>query len=290
MSPLGLARFALYADLGLVFGLPAAAILTRAPAIGPGLRRTVVAAALAGLPLSIIAYLMTIAGMAGTGISGLTADLVRELTAGTALGAAFIVRCAALALTAVLSWRGRPGSRWPVLAGGAALVSLAWSGHAAAGEGALAWPRLAIDAVHLLAAAAWVGALVLFLGMLRTSPAPPDGSGAALVRFARMGSGLVALLAATGLTNLWFLAPLRDWLALLGAPYGQLLLFKLGLFTAMLTIAALNRFSLVPAMIAQGSAARDVRRLRRSITLECGAALGILLIVARLGLMNPAGG
>jgi len=61
-----------------------------------------------------------------------------------------------------------------------------------------------------------------------------------------MGYVAVATLIGTGLVNSWYLV--RNVTALLTTQYGQLLLAKLALFAGMLSLAAINRFWLVPSM------------------------------------------
>jgi len=286
MTALELARFALYADLGLAFGVPAAALLTRAQ-ISPA-RPVANGAVLIGLPLSIIAFLLSVAEMTGTGLADLDWQLAGELAASTPMGWAFLARIAALGL-AVMLWFALPRRiSWQLVLIGVALASLAWSGHAAAGEGMFALPQLGADIVHLLSASIWFGALALFLALLRAGTKVPQESAAALERFASVGSVLVALLALTGLANLWLLMPLNNWRDLLSSRYGELLAIKLGLFFSMLMLAALNRFVLVPEFARSGRTERAQFRLRFSIALEFCAVLAILAIVARLGMMDPA--
>jgi putative copper resistance protein D len=173
-----------------------------------------------------------------------------------------------------------------------ALGTLAWSGHAAASEGMLAAPRLVLDILHLLAASIWLGALVLFLAMLGKASGTQVATGNALARFAGIGGVLVVTLALTGTANLWFLAPPRDWLALVQTGYGALLGIKLAVFSAMLGLAGLNRFALVPRLLVSGhedQGSHAVRVLRMSIAVEFALAFVILLLVARLGMLDPGG-
>lgn len=284
MGLLELSRFALYADLGIAFGVPVAALLTQA-AVFP-VRRLITGAVLAGLPLSIIVYLLTVAEMAGTGLTDLDWQLAGELVAGTAVGRAFLVRTSALVVMAALCLGSPARTGWQLAPGALALASLAWSGHAAAGEGAMALPRLAADVAHLLSAAIWFGALVLFFASLRSPAADLKAAARPLERFAGLGSILVGLLVLTGLVNLGFIAPPDTWSGLLATTYGTLLAVKLGLFAAMLTLATLNRFVLVPGLRGQG-AASALTRLQLAIGTEFCAALAILFIVARLGLLDP---
>src|SRR4029434_11304028 len=80
-----------------------------------------------------------------------------------------------------------------------------------------------------------------------------------------VGIASVALLAATGLVNAWFLVGRPA--ALAGTLYGRLLLLKVTLFTVMLTIAAINRMGLMPRI---GDAMRDtaLRRISRNARIE----------------------
>lgn len=288
MTTLELARFALYADLGVAFGLPAAALLTRGPM--ESVRPIITGAVLIGLPLSLVAFLLTIAQMVGTDLADLDWQLAGEVTKSTSVGWAFLARMVALGLAAAFCLTNPRRSGWQLALAAAALGSLAWSGHAAAVEGALVLPRLGADIVHQLSASVWLGALLLFLALLRPRSKVPHESVESLKRFAGVGSVLVALLALTGLANLWFLIPQNDWRGALSTSYGELLAIKLGLFLSMLLLAALNRFVMVPGFASGGRTKRTQFRLRFSIALELCAVLAILAIVARLGLMDPASG
>ncbi|MFX6794075.1 copper resistance protein CopD, partial [Acinetobacter baumannii] len=48
-----------------------------------------------------------------------------------------------------------------------AVATLAWTGHGAMDDGAIGWFHLMADIVHLLAAGAWLGAIVSLLLLLR---------------------------------------------------------------------------------------------------------------------------
>ena len=141
-----------------------------------------------------------------------------------ALGA-LMFAAAAAARAAVLE------AHWLALAlAGGYLASLALVGHAADGQGAERFLRIITDAVHLLAAGAWLGALpglaVLFASACarvapQRSALPPARRGVS----PRLGIASVGALLASGLVNAWFLV--GDVPALLGTPYGQLLLAKI---------------------------------------------------------------
>jgi putative copper resistance protein D len=110
-----------------------------------------------------------------------------------------------------------------------------------------------------------------------------------LLRFSSMGYVAVATLIASGLINSWLLVGSVS--NLLTTLYGQILLVKLGLFGAMLALAAANRFWLVPRMIeTRAGASVWLGRLRYHVLGEQFLGLMVLLAVSVLGTMRPAVG
>ena len=170
--------------------------------------------------------------------------------------------------------------------------ALAWSGHAAGGLGDEAFIHPVADVLHLIAAAAWVGAL-LPLTVLFAAAAADDASLAmartATTRFSILGIVSVGTLLVTGIVNTFYLVGSAP--ALLHTDYGRLLLIKIALFLLMVAIAAVNRFRLTPQLLQQGSiiASRDAfRQLRRNAAIEALAGAIVIAIVAALGTMPPA--
>jgi len=177
-----------------------------------------------------------------------------------------------------------------VISAAAFAGSLAWSGHAAGGIGVEAIVHPIADVLHLVAAAAWLGALIP-LALLLNSAGRHDGALAiartATLRFSTLGIVAVATILATGSINTWYLAGSIP--ALTGTDYGRLLLIKIALFVVMVAIAAVNRLTLTPRL-AQGTsavAAQAVRQLRRNAVLEATAGAVILGIVGLLGTLPP---
>ena len=175
------------------------------------------------------------------------------------------------------------------------LASLAGTGHAQIEEGWMSLVHVGSDAAHLLAAGAWLGGLVplgfILLDYSRGQGEPIDNVDRILLRFSSMGYVAVATLVASGLINSWFLVGSVS--SLLTTLYGQILLAKLGLFGAMLALAAANRFWLVPRMIeTRAGASRDpsvwLGRLRYHVLGEQFLGLLVLLAVSVLGTMRPA--
>ena len=81
-----------------------------------------------------------------------------------------------------------------------------------------------------------------------------------------MGTTAVGVLLASGLANTLLLA--RPLSGLTESLYGQLLLFKIILFGAMLTFAAQNRFVLAPMLTENKELSKNlniVRRLQRKL-------------------------
>jgi copper resistance protein D len=97
-----------------------------------------------------------------------------------------------------------------VASSGALLVTAAWIGHASMGSGAFRLVRLLNQSIHLTAAATWLGGLLslgFVLAVARRAASEPWASltRKALSRFSHLGTLVVALLLATGITNSWFL-------------------------------------------------------------------------------------
>lgn len=75
--------------------------------------------------------------------------------------------------------------------------------------------------------------------------------------------------------------------------YSALLFMRHALFTAMLAMAASNRFRLIPALetgIDSGANQVAVARLRRSLWADAAAGVVILGLVGLLGTLEPPGG
>ena len=194
-------------------------------------------------------------------------DLVATVLLDTDFGHVWLVRLAlAVLLAACLRppYFAEPAPAWrrgaaPVLA--AAFVAvLAFAGHAAAGDGAEGIIHEAADVLHLVAAAAWVGALLplaIVLGAARDEASPSAFAVArtATLRFSTLGIASVGTVLATGIVNTFELA--GSWAALFGSDYGRLLLVKIALFLVMLAIAAVNRMRLTPRLVGGGAAAES---------------------------------
>jgi putative copper export protein/methionine-rich copper-binding protein CopC len=223
------------------------------------------------------------------------------LISGTVLGASLVVLTVAMLATAAAgSWITRrddgddplpPVWQAALLAGPAVvgLVTLSWTGHASTGgDEAL---NVALDAVHNLATAAWLGGLVGLLALLvvaGTRLGDADRGrllAAGVVRFSTLGVVSVALLATTGVYRL--LAELSDLDDLIDTDYGIFLLIKVAVFVVMLGVASVNRLVVHPHMERaalgldpddRGASALLVRSVRAELLL----GVAVLVLVALL--------
>jgi copper resistance protein D len=232
--------------------------------------------------------LVEAAAMAGVPLrSALDGGTLATVLTQTEFGRVWLVRAALLAvLTVAIVAHRRGDRRWAIaaLASAAAYVAaLAFTGHAAAAESATRPFRIGIDAVHLLATGAWLGALPALARCLR-SMRPMDDAARVARQFSRVAVIAVAVLAASGLGNAWYLVATVP--GLIGTSYGQLLIAKLCAFIAMLGLAAVNRWRLTPLLAAGDGEAR--RRLHRNALSEVALGLVVLGIVAILGTAVPA--
>ena len=280
------ARLLQYAGATVLFG-SSLFFVYAAPAVWP---KWLLAGAAVLLALaSLLAIGAQASLFAGSPAAGLTGEALGAVISSMDLGKAAVVRAiaAALALVVLLAPDGRLTRSTVVGLAAVAGASLAWMGHGAAGESCV---QLAGDVIHALTAAAWLGALVGFVVLLRRQT-EPSLLHAALRRFSQIGIPLVAVLVLTGLANSWYLVGVDRIAALATTPYGRVLLAKLALFAGMLVLAARNRTRHTPALAAELAGTplgpASVVRLRRSILTETALGLGVLGAVAWLGTLAP---
>jgi putative copper export protein/mono/diheme cytochrome c family protein len=172
--------------------------------------------------------------------------------------------------------------------------SLAWAGHGAATLGAIGDVQLVGDVLHLVVAGIWVGGLLPLAVMLAIALRAKQASSWTAVaekatrRFSILGIVSVLTLLATGLINTYVLSGSIP--ALLGTPYGRLVLLKIALFTTMVAIAAVNRQYLTPRLASEheaGVARRALAHLVRNSLTEFTLGLATLGVVGVLGTLTP---
>jgi len=201
----------------------------------------------------------------------------------------------AVSLATCLAYDRSAQARW--LALGSALgfiAAIAWTGHAGSTLGELGNLHLTADALHLIAAAAWIGGLVPLALLLAPRRRNQDFAWASLARdaaqrFSTLGMVSVGTLLVTGIVNAWILVGSIHALIVTG--YGQLLLVKLVVFAIMLGFAATNRFWLTPRLALSSEndpQLEALRQLTRNSVAEIALGLTIFAIVGVLGTLHPA--
>jgi copper resistance protein D len=313
-DPLIYARAIHFAATMLVAGVVLFAVFVAGPA-WRGMASNGAVAIEVRTRLAVIAWIgLALAAISGAAWLVLTAAAMSDLPAAQVFGGGvlwtvlsqtvfgrdwlvrFVLACAlAATLPALLSPRNHK-TRWLEVAvtvlAAAFTGTLAWSGHAAGGLGGEAVLHPAADILHLIAAAAWVGALLPLIVLFAAASAEDASlviARTATARFSILGIVSVGTLPVTGIINTFYLAGSVP--ALLHTDYGRLLLVKIALFLAMVAIAAVNRLRLTPQLLQQSSiaASRDaLRQLRRNAAIEALAGAAVIVIVAALGTMAPA--
>jgi copper resistance protein D len=173
-------------------------------------------------------------------------------------------------------------------------AGIVWTGHAGSTTGEMGVLHLLADALHLVAASAWLGGLVSLALLFAAARRHRDDGWAsvarkATTRFSALGMVAVAALLSSGIVNAWILVGSLE--ALITTEYGRLLTLKLCLFAVMLGFAAVNRLWLTPQLVAVaegGPRLNPLRQLTRNSTIEIVLGLVIYGIVGVLGTLHPA--
>ncbi|MCT4609240.1 MAG: CopD family protein [Pelagimonas sp.] len=234
--------------------------------------RTVLFATFA-LVAAILGFMLRGAALTG-GADGMTDPEMLGLLWQTPVGDVLVYRVIGAVLIIIGVFTPTAG-QWVALVGGLlALWSFTQIGHV---------PELETTGVrlllllHLLGIAFWIGVL----GPLRALSRWPEHITSAATlghRFGQTASVIVPGLILAGLLMAWLL--LGELQALVTTGYGQTLLIKLVLVSAILSLAAANKLRFVPAMRAgDGKAARH---LARSIEIETAVMLVVLAATATL--------
>lgn len=294
----GMARGLHYAALLLLVGAGFfAAFVAR-----PWPVRLLAGAACLGAVAALAALLLQGALATGAGLGGLLGAETIEAAAATRAGEAWGIRAGAwaVALALLVALPGRDASRPRAAALALALpaavlvASLPYGGHAGTQS-----PRAVLvpaDVVHVLAAGAWLGGLVLLLALFwpRHGAAPADGAAEATARFSRLALPAIVTLVVAGLVQAWFY--LGSVGALVSSSYGWALLAKLVLLAGVVALAAGNRRR--AAALARGTggaagaggtggAAGTARALRRAMAAEVALAALVLAATATLVRATP---
>jgi len=229
-------------------------------------------------------------------------------TLGTRFGQAVVARLLLLALTAPLlaatlgrvPAATRRGRTWFLAATGVLglLGASTWvaADHASTGEQVpLAVPS---DLVHLTSMGLWLGGLMM-LGLVVSRPAGPERDLSdrvtAVRRFSRLALCCVGALIVTGVYQAW--RNVGSWSALSSTPYGRLVVLKVGGLCVLIglgwmardwirrTVEHTGRVAVAPAQRLDDAGL--LARLRRSVVLEAGIALVVLVFSSILVESQP---
>ncbi|RFA27937.1 hypothetical protein CAI21_13510 [Alkalilimnicola ehrlichii] len=229
--------------------------------------------AVIGLAVAALVIPVRVGYLNAGGIDGMFDPFLLEMLAFSPVGVGVLLRVLGFALIVLVIWR-HPLGAW-VSGTGALLViaSLTVTGHAGVYDALIGRSLIAI---HLVGAAYWLGALWPLLLIVRAGE--HARAGAILERFGVIAMFLVGALVLAGVVLSVLL--LGSLAALWQTAYGITLMIKLALVAVLLLLAALNRFRLVPGLIAGDGQAAGA--LRGAIALEIVLALLILLTTAIL--------
>lgn len=212
--------------------------------------------------------------------------MIGSVLVDTGAGRAWAAQAAA-ALLLSLACAAAPRIRHAAtaLASALLLAGLALAGHAVLHEGPLGTLHRAVAVLHVLSAGAWLGALVPVLAILGLLGRPEWSEGAtlALRRFSRAGHVAVALALLSGLADAALV--LGRWPLDPSSPYEVLLDAKVLAVAAMVVLAVVNRYVLVPRLGRRPEAARAA--LRRATLAELPLGLAAIALVAVFGLLDP---
>jgi copper transport protein len=193
----------------------------------------------------------------------------------------------------------RPAS-WQVAAGGVLVVALlatpGLAGHAGTTEPVAL--NVAADVLHMVAAAMWMGGLLLLVrgAFPATRDLGPDARARALApvvaRFSDLAVIAVAALVGSGVVRAW--TEVRALRALVDSSYGIALLLKVSAFLPILALGFINNRWTKPRIVravAEGDptdAEAPLRRLRRLVGIEITLGAVVIAVTALLVNLPPA--
>jgi putative copper resistance protein D len=206
-----------------------------------------------------------------------------DLPIGNVLSASFavagMVKAAAAALLAILLWRRAPALTL-IAAGVIELCAAIATTHAAARLSDNV-PLLAVEFLHQLGAAIWIGGIPCFVMVLARLSAP-EVFRVVGARFSRMSMAGVACILASGITMSFFY--IGSWSAFYGTAYGVMVGAKIVMFGMLLLLGAGN-FLVVERL--RRDQATSVLRMRRFAEVEIGIGFTIFFAAASLTSVPP---
>lgn len=242
-------------------------------------RKTYEILLLVALVLAVIALLpVQVARLTGNWASVLDPNMVWRVIERTTPGQSFAMQAIASVALVLAFWR--KSDTFIVLAGLGLMIGFSLTGHAAASDGFLGLLRQANNVLHLMASAAWLGALPYVAGLLRRLHEP--GMREVLIRYSSEGHVWVALVLLTGLVaTIWIFAGIPTQFS---ARYQLLWLLKVLVTLTMVGLAIFNRYVLVPRLRGEQTA---LATLRRNALVQIATGLAAVSLVAWFGTLDP---
>ena len=264
----------------------------------PRLRTGMLACFAAAMVCYVAALWLEAASMAEVPVAQALPAVQSVITA-THYGYAWMLGAAAL----IVAWGTtavRPGVLGPgptcvlrLAALGLFLYSRSIVSHAGA-AGDFTW-AVAVDWVHLVLVSLWVGEVIVAgLVTLRTQPAAGQENRVDCARYveALSTSATVALVGifVTGVLSAW--RGLGSPGQVFGNPYGTMLLIKVGLVLCAAALGGMNRFVVMPALLAQlrgtrASGQGATQRFALVLQVEAVILLAVILAAAILSATPP---
>ena len=256
---------------------------TSAASVGLGASVTLLAVAL----LRLVAQSVAMHGAA----DAFDATFVSTMLANTIWGWGWILQVVAT-IVAIAAFRSARRARsvvgWSIATVACAALALtpALSGHAAAAP-RLTGLAIALDTLHVIGAAGWLGSLLLVVvaGIPVAMRVDQGRRGAVVARLVSAFSPTALIFAGivvvTGLFAGWLHIGFSA--ALWESAYGRTLLIKLGILSVVMATGAYNWLRVRPALGDDLGA----RRIRRSATVEVGVAVLVLIATAVLVATPP---
>lgn len=199
-------------------------------------------------------------------------DLVRGEGWDTRFGLAYHVALIVAAVCAIVSVPAALRERFRVPLVVLALAFAAapsFAGHAL--DPGVPWPNVAVDLVHVAAAAVWIGGLA---GLVLLVPVARGAARELVLRVSTLALASIVLLVATGVVRAVF--ELRSISQLATTGYGRAILVKVALLAVLTVVGWLNRRSLA-----------DTGRVRRRAVVELVLLAGVLVAVGFLTQLRP---
>lgn len=269
---------------GVLVAAGGAAFLVHAHRGGPERLRLVALvqqAATVGWVAALVALPVQAALGTGQGPGSLLDDGVLGNVMADGLGHSLLLLTVGLLLVMAGIDRSTPAT---LLGAAVAAGSFAAWGHNRAGDNATL--ATLADIVHLVAAAVWVGGLVLLWRTLRCRAGEDVvETGRIVARFSQLATAGILLVGAAGVALSWKEVGSLD--ALTGTSYGLFLVAKVALVAGLAALGTYNHFRLVPAL-EQGKATAALRRLRSTLRLELVIVVAVVALTSVLVVLTPA--